>query len=231
MLAESLISLAVRDEFGGLIRAHLLRLVSQVDKSNPVDEEELGLSGEVAVLIARRLDWPEILEVGATSPVIAVRAASVRALYYIWRHDPEKGVMAMKHIAMLAKDEISRSVFALGVQFFRNRLLRKTDASQNVNRSLALTSSFFGLTMMMVSHCLREPETVRDLNQAWHPIFQALNRVPRPLRRLIEIFFQRDIQGLLQRIWGEPAVEEPEDRQVRHQAYAEINVRTFAGFR
>lgn len=227
LLTEALVILASRVEYNTKIRDSLNSLVHPtIMKASSRSD---ALMGEVAISVARRLGWTDVFENGARSPLVTIRIASVQAIYYVWRRNKQEGVALMTRIASLVKDEIAHSSLRLGMNFLKIRLLSLSEDNVSDPWSLLpLTSSLLNLSIMMVSHCLREPETARDLYQVWEPVFET---IPRPLEKLIESFVRRAGARLMINAWGEvDARLDPINSEHTRDASRVINVQNLKAF-
>jgi len=190
MLADVLIILVGQHE--QRVREVVLRLI-QESKS---EEDAGGLhKGEVAITVARRFDWTQVFEIGASSEIPAVRLASVRAAYYMWRRDREEGVQFIVRLAYLARREVLTAIpklAATGVGgWIRGRLLGRRDADDQdqLLGSLQMPESFLNISSLMLAHCLREPDTTQDLHRVWAPLLDLLDRLKRlklPVDRILQ---------------------------------------------
>ncbi len=248
LLAETLVILSASPEFSSMIRDSLNELVNP--KTRSIDSAD-SFMGEVAISVARRLGWADVFENGTRSPLIIVRIASVQAIYYVWRRNKKDGVELMARIASLVKDELMSSLFRLGATLLERRLsavkdelmsslfrlgatLLKRRLSPRSGRNpsnplnlLPLTSSFLSLSMMVLSHCLREPETSTDLYRIWKPIFDA---IPKPLEGLFEGFVSKSGAQLLISSMGGATKPDGTKTERSKETGQVISVRTLKAF-
>ena len=226
LLIEGILILANRMGYEDQIRSSLNRLVlPKVMDHDPLLDTRIG---EVGVTVAQRLGWVDILENGARSPLVTVRTASVQAIYYIWRQDKEKGLGLMKRVAKQVRGEIVRALPKLAKGAIKARVSSKaTSDGVNPFNLLPLTSSLLSLTMMMISHCLREPETAKALYEIWDFLFGAIpGFMEKPIERFVRMAGAQSLMGA----WA--ASEEKLAEGIIQYKYPkeEINIHTLQSF-
>lgn len=225
LLIETLVELAARDDLETIVFDTISHLLEVDDANGKLIN---ALMGEVSIIVARRMRWANILEKGVKSPLITVRTASVQAIYYIWQQDRNEGVTLLNQIASLVKAEILKSSPNWLVYFIRSKLsLRKTTPPSQSSTSLPLTTSFISLTMIMVAHCLRNPETVNDLYKVWNPIFNTIDKIPNLFKYIIEFFMRRIGANVMKNAWGDDKDSFSASSRDKQRA---ISGRTFKAF-
>lgn len=225
LLAEALVSLTGRVERSEWVKEGVQRLIKlEVSKQLLPDARR----GELAVSVAQRLKWGDLLERGAKSSLVTVRVASVQAIYYFWRRDQPAGLELMKRIAQLVKGEVLGAVPELANRIMLSRLGRRQEQEDSPLKLFPLTSSLLNLSMMMVSHCLREPDTAHQVYEIWEPI---LKTIPAFMEKPIEQFVQKAGAQLMLGAWGATKYKPDSPASERkREGGGVINVRSLKAF-
>jgi len=148
-------------------------------------------AGIVAIVVAYRLKMAAILKSSLQHSLTSVRQSAIQYSYYFWSRFPEDGNALLSWLSQTASQEALKSI--------PRRVVGKFLGQEAKLAELPCLTSFIGVTFLLSSHLLTNPQAVRRFCQMWLDFYSGF---PGWMRDRIVQFIKRYVADEALKIWA-----------------------------